>query len=123
VEPVNTEDAGVSGVLVRYILVVFELIGASVVILFDAGSSFASISLTVMLCALAYLCEIGDARFGRRLDRAHIRGYALLIVPVMLINYVLSEPAPGWFPTGHAAWVLVPVVAFGVASLVRGWMD
>lgn len=101
----------------------FEILSALAVVMFDVGATAATLAVLVMLTWLSVLCERREVVFGSELKWSKLQGLAFFLVPVMLINYVLSEPAPSWYPTAHSAWILLPFIAFGLASLLRGWFE
>ena len=109
--------------LIRYALVVFEIWIGIATVIFALDSAYAAVSVVVMFVVLAVLFETRELVLENRLSWSSIRVLAYMLVPVMLINYVLSEPAPRWFPTNSSAWILVPFILFGAASLrwMNGW--
>jgi len=58
---------------------------------------------------------------GRHVVKYKIPYYVGLLGVVYIANSLLSRPAPEWYPTDSNLWILVPVMGYGLASVLRGW--
>ena len=76
---------------------------------------------TIGLITLFVFAEMGRYPFSARQTIGHRRQfYAALILILALAVGCLLGPAASWYPTGNPEWVVLPVLLYGIVSVMRG---
>jgi hypothetical protein len=88
--------------------------------LYPADVSFFPLIVVLFLAFATLIAELGWYPYeGRWQVRYQVAFYVWLFILIIPANMLLASPAPSWYPTDSNFWIVIPVLGWGLLSVLR----